>query len=143
MDKGLDVGVLLAEGLDIPADWAEFDAGEGVVQRVGARRGSPSGCGRGPKDPKCEQVMGEDDFGGLARVVAVCLQDDRRSAVHFREELLEGCGGGEDVEWEGKEGVLERQVRLRKDSPGDLEDGNPCSDIEPVDRRADEWVEGV
>ena len=73
LDKGLDVGVLLAEGLDIPADWGEFNVGEGVVQRVGARRGSPSGCGRGPKDPKCEQVMGEDDFGGLARVVAVCF----------------------------------------------------------------------
>ena len=73
MDEELDVGVLLAEGLDVPADWAEFDAGEGVVQRVGARRGSRNGCGRGPKDPKCEQIMGEDDSGGVAWVVAVCF----------------------------------------------------------------------
>ena len=63
--------------------------------------------------------------------------------MHFREELLEGCGGGEDVEWEGKEGVLKCQVCLRGDSGGDLEDGNPCTDVEPVDRRAEEWVEGV
>ena len=73
LDNGVDFGVLVAEGLDIPADCAEFHAGEGVVQRVGARRGLRNGCGRGPKDPKCEQIMGEDDSGGVAWVVAVCF----------------------------------------------------------------------
>ena len=103
----------------------------------------PFGCGRGPKDPKGEEVMGEDNFGGLGRVVAVKFQDVRMSAVYFREELLEGCSRGEDREGGGKKRVLERMVCLRKDVPGDLEDGDPRLDVAPVDRLADEWVEGV
>ena len=107
---------------------------------MGVRGGLSSGCGRGPKNPKCEQSVAEDDFGGLTRVVTVCFQDDRRSAVHFREELLEGCGGGESVVGEGEEGVLVRQVSPREDVLGGLEDGDPLADREPVDRLVDESV---
>ena len=103
----------MAEGLNIAADWGEFFVGEWVVQRMGGRGGLSRGCGRGPKNPKREHRMAEDDFGGLASVEPVFFQDNRRSVVHFREELLEGCGGGESVVGEGEEGVLVRQVGLR------------------------------
>ena len=63
--------------------------------------------------------------------------------MHFREELCEGFGGGEGVVWEAKEGVLKGQVCLRGDGGGDLEDDNPLTVVEPVNRRAEEWVEGV
>ena len=96
-----------------------------------------------PEGPNSEQRVGKEDPGSMARVVAVGLQDCRRSATHFSEYFFESLGGREDMVGKGAEGACKVEVRLWRDGDGGLEDAEDLSGTEEIDRWAEEWEEGV